>query len=81
MMKVRISTDGMINSRPLTYKSANPCDDVPLTPNHFLYCQSAEKSRRIQEWVRHLRYIWLREWLPNLSDTGNIEIYRSVRWK
>ena len=26
----------LINSRPLTYQSAHPNDDVPLTPNHFL---------------------------------------------
>ncbi len=26
----------LINSRPLTYQSANPDDIVPLTPNHFL---------------------------------------------
>ena len=26
--------EALINSRPLTYQSANPSDDVPLTPNH-----------------------------------------------
>ena len=29
----------LINSRPLTYQSSHPADDVPLTPNHFLYGQ------------------------------------------
>ena len=29
----------LLNSRPLTYHSANPDDDVPLTPNHFLFGQ------------------------------------------
>ena len=27
----------LINSRPLTYQSASPSDDTPLTPNHFLH--------------------------------------------
>lgn len=28
--------EGFLNSRPLTYQSANPRDDVPLTSNDFL---------------------------------------------
>lgn len=59
----------LINSRPLTYQSADPSDDTPLTPNHFLHGQvggqfaptSVDKTdfnqrkwwRRIQELVRH----------------------------
>ena len=31
--------EALMNSRPLTYQSANPEDDVPLTPNHFLFGQ------------------------------------------
>ena len=31
--------ENLLNSRPLTYQSANIKDDVPLTPNHFLYGQ------------------------------------------
>ena len=31
--------EALINSRPLTYQSANPHDDIPLTPNHFLHGQ------------------------------------------
>ena len=31
--------EALINSRPLTYQSANPSDDVPLRPNHFLHGQ------------------------------------------
>ncbi len=31
--------EGLINSRPVTYQSANPNDIVPLTPNHFLIGQ------------------------------------------
>ena len=29
--------EALINSRPLTYQSANPEDNMPLTPNHFLH--------------------------------------------
>ena len=76
--------EGLINSRPLTYQSANPADDVPLMPNHFLHGQiggqfaptSADETqynprkrwRRIQELVRHFWHRWLREWLPALSS-------------
>jgi len=29
----------LINSRPLTYQTANPNDTAPLTPNHFFIGQ------------------------------------------
>ena len=31
--------ESLVNSRPLTYQTADPHDDVPLTPNHFLHGQ------------------------------------------
>ena len=34
-----IGAEGLIYSRPLTYQSANPVDNVPLIPNHFLHGQ------------------------------------------
>ena len=39
LMTTFTGAEAMINSRPLTYQSANPSDDVPLTPNHFLHGQ------------------------------------------
>ena len=33
--------EALMNSRPLTYQSAHPSDDVSLTPNHFLHGQYA----------------------------------------
>ena len=40
LMTAIIGAEGLINSRPLTYQSANHEDDVPLTPNHFLHGQA-----------------------------------------
>ena len=78
-----IGAEGLINSRPLTYQSTDPADDVPLTPNHFLHEQiggqfapttvddtqfNLRKSwRRVQELVRHFWKRWLQEWLPSLG--------------
>ena len=83
LMTAIIGAEGLINSRPLTYQSANHEDDVPLTPNHFLHGQVGgqfapttvdetqfsprKRWHRIQELVRHFWQRWLREWLPGLS--------------
>ena len=39
LMTAIIGAERLINSRPLTYQSANPVDDVPLTPGSFLHGQ------------------------------------------
>jgi hypothetical protein len=75
--------EALINSRPLTYQSASPGDDVPLTPNHFLHGQVGghfapevldevatdprRRWRRVQELVRHVWRRWMKEWLPGLQ--------------
>ena len=75
--------ESLLNSRPLTYQTANPEDNVPLTPNHFLQGQvggmfapeiDKEESynpkkrwRRIQELTRHFWRRWMTEWVPSLS--------------
>ena len=75
--------EALLNSRPLTYQSANPEDDMPLTPNHFLFGQDGgqfapesvdettfnpkKRWRRVQELVRHFWHRWIREWLPALN--------------
>ena len=83
LMTAFTGAEGLINSRPLTYQSANPADDGPLTPNHFLHGQIGGKFapesvdetdfylrkswRRVQEIIRHFCNRWIREWLPNLN--------------
>ena len=83
LMTAFTGAEALINSRPLTYQSANPNDDVPITPNHFLHGQVGgqfapenvdsepfnpkKRWRRIQELVRHFWKRWLQEWLPGLN--------------
>ena len=82
-MTAIIGAEGPINSKPLTYQSANQSDNVPLTPNYFLHekigGQFAPSSvdettfnprkrwRRIQELLCHFWARWMREWLPGLN--------------
>jgi len=40
LMTTFTGTEALVNSRPLTYQSANPLDDIPLTPNHQLHGQT-----------------------------------------
>ena len=79
LMAALTGAEALVNSRLLTYQSANPHDDNSLTPNHFLHGHFAPSSvdhtqynlrkrwRRIQELVRHFWHRWLREWIPTLS--------------
>ena len=69
--------EALVNSRPLTYQSADPEDDIPLTPNHLLHGQIGGRFapevaeelaynpkkcwRRVQELIRHFWHQWLRE--------------------
>ena len=83
LMSAFVGAEDLLNSRPITYQSAHPSDDLPLTPNHFLHGRaggefapstvdtvdfSARKRwRRVQELVRHFWRRWLQEWLPSLA--------------
>ena len=84
LMTAFAGAEALINSRPLTYQSANPEDNVPLTPNHFLQGQIGgqfapeaveevnynpkKRWRRIQELTKHFWHRWMREWVPSLSS-------------
>ncbi|XP_070549808.1 uncharacterized protein [Ptychodera flava] len=84
LMTAFTGAEALINSRPLTYQSANPADNTPLTPNHFLHGQIGgqfapesvdstdfnprKRWRRIQELVRHFWHRWMKEWLPGLNS-------------
>ena len=37
--------ESLLNSRPLTYQSSDPRDDVPLTPYHVLHGQMGDSLR------------------------------------
>ena len=37
LLSVVVRDEGLINSRPLKFQSANASDTIPLTPNHFLH--------------------------------------------
>ena len=83
LLSAVVGAEGLINSRPLTYQSVNPQDQVPLTPNHFLHGQLGgqvlpdavdstgfnprRRWRRVQELVCHFLHQWLTEWLPSLN--------------
>ena len=74
-------TEALLNSRTLMYQSANPEDDVPLTPNHFLTGEVVSqfapesvdetryslKKRRVSELVRHFWHRWPKEWIPRFN--------------
>ena len=80
LLTIVTCTEHLINSRPLTYQTANQHDIVPLTPNHFLYgmvgdnfapeidnCNTTLKRwKRVQEVVLNFWKRWMREWLPGL---------------
>lgn len=75
--------EGILNSRPLTYQSADPKDEPVLTPNHFLYGQASgqlapqvvdeidfhprRRWLRVQQLIKEFWQRWLREFLPMLN--------------
>ena len=81
LMTAITGAESLLNSRPLTYQTANVDDDVPLTPNHFLHGQmggrfapktvdqTRKRWRRFQGLVKHFWQRILKEWLPGLNPT------------
>ena len=74
--------ESLLNSRPLTYQPADPHDEVPLTPNHFLHGQMGgqfapedvdmqsfsprKRWRKVQALISRVWSRWLEEYLPTL---------------
>ena len=83
LITVCTGAESLLNSRPLTYQSADPKDDVPLTPNHFLHGQMGgqfapenvdttefnprKRWRKVQELISHVWTRWMKEYLPMLN--------------
>ena len=76
----------MLNSRPITYVSADPNDLTPLTPNHFLVGQlggrfapealpeevyrPTKRWHRVQQLLKLFWQRWRKEFLPSLNIRG-----------
>ena len=80
LLTVIVITEGILNSRPITYQSANSADLTPLTPNHFLHGRAGEgiaissagkptmrRWRRLQEIVNGFWQRWMKELIPSLA--------------
>jgi hypothetical protein len=83
LVTICTGVEGLLNSRPLTYQSADPRDDVPLTPNHFIHGQMGgnfapenvdttqfnprKRWRKVQELISRVWDRWLKEFLPMLT--------------
>ena len=80
LLTVVTGAESLINSRPLSYQTANVKDVIPLTPNHFLVGQLGgmlapevkgnshphKRWLRVQQILSHFWRRWLREILPGL---------------
>ena len=83
LITIFTEVEGLLNSRPLTYQSADVRDIVPLTPNHFLLGQMGgqfapehdvcegfcprQRWRKVQHLVSMVWQRWLKEYLPMLT--------------
>ncbi|XP_064627878.1 uncharacterized protein LOC135487738 [Lineus longissimus] len=82
LMTAFSGAEALLNSRPLTYQSADVNDDTPLTPNHLLHGQIGgefapaaadnvaynprKRWRHVQRLLKHFWGRWMKEWLPML---------------
>ena len=89
-----VGAEGLINSRPLTYQSSHPADNVPLTPNHFLYGKLGgtfapdsvdetqfnlkKRWRRVQELIRHFWQRWLKKLIASLNSRKNGTVRKTI---
>ena len=84
LITVFVGVESLLNSRPLTYQSSDPRDDVPLTPNHFLHGQMGgqfapesvestpfhprQRWRKVQDIISRVWRRWLKECVPALNS-------------
>ena len=84
LITVFAGVESLLNSRPLTYQSSDPRDDVPLTPNHFLHGQMGgqfapesvettplhprQRWRKVQDIISQVWRRWFKECIPALSS-------------
>ena len=73
IITIVVGVESLLNSRCLTYQSADPRDVVPLTPNHFLHRQlggrfapetidNTDFSPRWRKFQEIISQVW-RRWL------------------
>ena len=83
LITVSTRVESLLNSRPLTYQSSDPRDDVPLTPN-FLRGQMGgqfapesvdtttfhprQRWRKVQDIISRVWRRWLKECVPALNS-------------
>jgi hypothetical protein len=95
LITVFTGVESFLNSRPLTYQTADPKDNTPLTPNHFLYGQMGgrfaveldgtvynpqKKWRKVQEIISCVWRRWLKEYLPTLNTRSKwVEITKDLK--
>ena len=84
LITVSTGVESLLNSRPLTYQSSDPRDDVPLTPNHFLHGQMGgqfapesvdsttfhprQRWRKVKDIISRVWRRWVKECVPALNS-------------
>ena len=84
LITVFAGVESLLNSRPLTYQSSDPREDVPLTPNHFLHGQMGgqfvpdsvettplpprQRWRKLRGIISRVWRRWLKECIPALNS-------------
>ena len=82
LITIITGAEAMLNSRPLTYQSANAKDITPLTPNHFLHGQQGgefapehqteqftinKRWKYVQKIIGNVWRRWIKEWIPSIG--------------